>query len=183
MRFILAKHALPVVVPSSPPSTWVLGDEGRAGAEALGRSRRALDVTAAVSRTEPKAVETAAIAASVLRVTTGGTFEGFGEHRRDTAGYLDDQAFDAAARALFATPGERVWGEETGAEATDRFGATLDRVAADGLLVVAHGTVISLWCAARCGINGYDLWKQLRTPSYVVIDDDRVETVVTRVGG
>jgi broad specificity phosphatase PhoE len=181
VRFLLAKHALPVVDPSAPASTWVLGDEGRAGAELLGTTVRAFGATRVVSSTEPKAAETATIAASVLGVDVAGAYDGLREHRRESAGYLGDQEFDAAARALFATPDEPVWGEETGTQAMERFAAVLEDVVTDGTLVVAHGTVISLWCAAHCGVDGYELWKQLRTPSYVVINDARVETVIARV--
>jgi broad specificity phosphatase PhoE len=184
VRFVLAKHAHPVVIESQPASTWVLSDEGRDGAAALGSSLRSL-VTRVISSTEPKAAETATIAASVIGIETDGAFDGFREHLRESAGYLGADEFDAAIRAVFNAPDEPVFADktadETGAEATERFARTLDDVVTDGTLVVAHGTVISLWCAAHCGVDGHALWKRLGLPSYVVVEDGRVATVVGRV--
>jgi broad specificity phosphatase PhoE len=36
--------------------------------------------------------------------------------------------------------------------------------------IVAHGTVISLSAASKCGIDGFDLWRRLGLPSYVVLE-------------
>ncbi len=42
--------------------------------------------------------------------------------------------------------------------------------AADDVIIVSHGTVISLFVAAHAGTDGLALWKALGLPSFVVLD-------------
>jgi hypothetical protein len=48
------------------------------------------------------------------------------------------------------------------------------------VVVVAHGTVISLYVAGRTGAPPFGLWKRLGLPSFVVVTvpDGRVVSVV-----
>lgn len=88
-------------------------------------------------------------------------------------------------KELFARPHELVFGRETAAAALARFDAAVSAVlaavpAADDVVIVSHGTVISLYVAAHSGVDGLDLWRRLGLPSVVVVDRDdlRLEQVV-----
>jgi len=49
----------------------------------------------------------------------------------------------------------------------------------DDVIVVSHGTVISLYVAAHAGVDGLALWKRLGLPSFVVLD--RANLALVRV--
>ncbi len=43
--------------------------------------------------------------------------------------------------------------------------------------MVAHGTVISLYLAEKCGIDGFEIWAGWGSPSYMVLTLPRFELV------
>lgn len=106
--------------------------------------------------------------------------DGLHEHeRRDTA-LLGDAEFATAVKELFARPHDLVLGRETAAAALARFDAAVSAVltavpATDDVVIVSHGTVISLYVAAHSGVDGWDLWRRLGLPSLVVLDRDDLE--------
>ncbi len=55
-----------------------------------------------------------------------------------------------------------------------RFSAAVDielaQTEAPNLVAITHSTVISLFVAAHNDIDGFELWKQLACPSFVVLD-------------
>jgi broad specificity phosphatase PhoE len=75
---------------------------------------------------------------------------------------------------FFAQPDERVFGEESAAEARDRFRAAVDAAlqqhAVDSAGIVAHATVISLYAAPFFHVEPAALWQRLDHPSFVVVD-------------
>jgi broad specificity phosphatase PhoE len=177
---ILVKHARPVVDPVVPSAEWRLGDAGREGARALAPHLKAFEPIAVVSSVEPKAWETAAIVAQRLGVPCAAV-EGLHEHERRGAGFAGTHdEFRAKVKALFERPDELVFGDETARQAQVRFTAAVEGALAQwapfaegdaqrSLVVVAHGTVISLVVAAWCGVAPFPLWDQLGLPSYVVV--------------
>jgi broad specificity phosphatase PhoE len=68
----------------------------------------------------------------------------------------------------------RALGAESGRDALTRFSAAVDaelaQTDAPNLVAVTHGTVIWLFVAAHNDIDGFELWKQLACPSFVVLD-------------
>lgn len=122
---------------------------------------------------EPKALDTARILARDLGLATPEAFAGLGEHRREEEPFLAEAEFQDRVRQFFEHPGELVFGTETASEALSRFGERVDLLAlraGNNIAIVAHGTVISLYVASRSGIDGYDLWRRLGLPSYVVME-------------
>ncbi|MCX6020722.1 MAG: phosphoglycerate mutase family protein, partial [Chloroflexi bacterium] len=99
--------------------------------------------------------------------------DGLHEHDRTNVGFLSDAEFDAAVAAFFDRPDELVLGRETANEALARFSravqGALARWPAGNLVIVAHGTVISLYVAAVAGLDARALWKRLGLPSFVVL--------------
>ena len=72
------------------------------------------------------------------------------------------------------SPDQLVFGEETAAQARQRFGDAVAGVLAEhteqNVVIVAHGTVIALYAAAAAGVDGYALWRRLGLPSWVVLE-------------
>lgn len=185
-RLVLVKHSQVDVVPGRPPRTWELSEEGRRRAVVLAERLADFDPARILSSVEPKAVETAEIVAQRLGVPAV-ALPGLHEHARDTAPFLGAEAFATAMAWLFDEPGKVVFGEESADAAADRFAAAVDAVGGGrDEIVVAHGTVISLYVSRVAGIDPFELWRTLELPSYVVLSRGvrpRVEIVTSVVTG
>jgi broad specificity phosphatase PhoE len=125
-----------------------------------------------VSSGEPKAVETAQIAARCLGI---GYFVYPGLHEQDRTGvpFLGDEEFGRAARGFFENPDRLVWGNETAEEAGGRFEGAVRRVLGEReeevVAMVAHGTVISLLVSRHNDIDAFGFWQRLGLPSFCVL--------------
>lgn len=168
------------MVDGQPASAWRLSPRGREQCAPLADAVRRHRPGHLVSSSEPKAIETAQAIASVLGLDHS-VAAGLEEHHRESVPFLPDFA-DRVAK-LFAQPDERVLGEETAREALARFAPALDDLVATWRwpgppCLVSHGTVLSLYLADRCGIDGLDLWRRLRCPSLLIVDDTSVEVEI-----
>jgi broad specificity phosphatase PhoE len=88
--------------------------------------------------------------------------------------YHSKDEFQNLVQKLFARPTQLIFGNETADAALGRFRQAVDFVLSSyrekNVVVVAHGTVISLYVAWLTGCDGYDLWQELGLPSFVVLD-------------
>lgn len=109
-----------------------------------------------------------------MRLLAGITEDALEEHHRAMVGYLGQEDFQQTVKAFFAMPNQLVFGEETADAAYARFAASVDaQIAAapdETQIVVAHGTVISLFVGQRAGVAAFPLWRRLGLPSFVVLD-------------
>jgi broad specificity phosphatase PhoE len=173
---VLVKHSLPVIDPAVTPAEWRLGQEGRARCGPLGERLRIYDPKRIVSSTEPKAAETAQALGDVVSFD-----DRLREHDRSGIAWLGEFEFERAVGAAFARPEEVVFGRESIAAACDRFSGSVQEhleQANETLVVVAHGTVIAAYTAAKAGVDGYTLWRRLGLPSIVVLDREELVDVV-----
>jgi broad specificity phosphatase PhoE len=169
---ILVRHSLVELDPALPPKQWRLTPEGRDLCRALAGALRTFKPQVLVSSDEPKATETAELLAGHLRLAWRGQPD-LDEHRRP---YAPAEDFEASMQRFFASPDERVFGDESADEARARFAAALDSVLAQepdrNVAVVSHATVIALYAAPLFHIGAAALWARLTNPSFVVIDRD-----------
>ncbi|HEX7165477.1 MAG TPA: histidine phosphatase family protein [Acidimicrobiales bacterium] len=178
---VLARHARPTVDPAKPASEWDLCEEGALAARRMGERLRSVSPSVVVSSVERKAIQTGAIAADVLGVTFQ-TGQDLHEHVRP---FLNsDEQFEAEMERFFARPSERVFGEESASAVGARFTRALDAMVAahrgERLVVVAHGTVLSLHLAGRYGLDAARVWGRLGMPSFAVVET-RTKTLVDLV--
>jgi broad specificity phosphatase PhoE len=108
------------------------------------------------------------------------------EHERRNVPIVSKEAYRAAAASLFQNPEHLVFGDETAIQAGDRFRESMSAVLnkTDGdLVVVSHGTVISLFVAESNDVDVFNLWLQLGLPSFVVLSRPSLQflDVVTEV--
>lgn len=170
---VLVKHAEPVIEPSVPPNRWRLSGEGRRRSALLGEWLARHRPGAVFSSEEPKAAETAGTAAVRLNVEAV-TVPDLHEHDRTGAPFLrTKEEFERAAKTFFERPDELVWGNETAAQAGERFAGAIQTLLRgcerQNLAVVAHGTVISLFVARHNDTDPYVLWRSLGLPSLCVL--------------
>jgi broad specificity phosphatase PhoE len=174
-RLILIKHAMPVIVPDAPPRTWVLSDAGRDASARLVTELAVYEPVAVVTSVEPKAAETGAIIAAGLGLPSTAV-TGLHEHERDVVPFDSTERFHERMRHFFAEPAAVVYGTESAEAAHARFATAIRDVLAahpsGSLIVVAHGTVISLLVARANGIEPFPFWAGLDLPSFVVVERD-----------
>lgn len=171
---MLVKHAMPQVDVETPAHQWRLRPEGVAGANAVADRLRSAHYRPSkiVASLEPKATETGSIIAKRLRLPFA-TVEGLHEHDRRDAGFLSTDVFAARMRDLFAHPDAIVFGNESASSALARFANAVDAVVSEesgDVVVVSHGTVMSLFVAARAHVDASELWARLGLPSYVSLE-------------
>jgi len=178
---------MPQVDVETPAHQWRLRPEGVAGATALAERLRSAHYapTKIVASLEPKATQTGSIIAERLRLPFA-TVEGLHEHDRRAAGFLSSDVFAARMRDLFAHPDAVVFGNESGSAALTRFATAVDQVVREetgDVVVVSHGTVMSLFIASRAHVDASELWAVLGLPSYVSLElpNHRIVEIVAAI--
>ena len=169
---IMVKHSLPRVLEDVPAREWKLSDEGRARASALAEKLMGYRPEVVVSSIEPKARETASILANYLGLDYQAV-DDLHEHDRSNSPHYSNHEFQKLVREFFERPSVLVFGSETAEQALQRFrhavNSVLDLYKDKTILIVAHGTVISLYVSWLTGCDGHKLWKELGLPSFVVL--------------
>jgi len=170
---ILVKHSSPEILKDVPAREWTLSEEGRTRAHELAEKLKSYQLKVIFSSIEPKAGETAKILAENLRLEFQ-EVAGLHEHDRSRSPYYSKDEFQKLVQEFFTKPSELVFGNETADAALKRFYQAVDSVLnsynAENIILVAHGTVISLYVSWLTGCDGYKLWKELGLPSFIVLD-------------
>lgn len=170
-RLVLVKHSLPEIVEGVPAAEWHLGEEGLRRAESLAARVDRGGAPRIYSSVEPKAVETASVLASAWNLPLEPR-PGLHEHERPEAQLVPKGLFEARVRELFERPADRVFGAESAREVLRRFTrAVLPILArsADDVVIVAHGTAITLFVSDVAGVAPFALWRRLELPSAVTL--------------
>jgi broad specificity phosphatase PhoE len=165
---------MPQVDVETPAHQWRLRPEGVAGAGALAERliHGGYAPSKVVASLEPKATETGSIIAKRLRLPFA-TVEGLHEQDRRAVGFLGADQFAARMRDVFAHPEDVVFGSESAFAALARFAKAVDaevRKETGDVVIVSHGTVMSLFVASRARVDASELWSELGLPSYVTLE-------------
>lgn len=173
-NLILVKHSLPEIDKDVPARDWHLTEKGRALARRLAEKLATYHPQIIFSSMEPKAWETAEIVSQGFGLEVH-LLDGLHEHERSKSPFLSSEDdFRTTVHLFFERPNELVFGSETADQAYLRYSqamkSILDLHTDKTIVVVSHGTVISLFTSRLTGISDYLLWKELRLPSYIVLD-------------
>jgi len=183
---ILIKHAMPALEPDVPSRDWHLSDVGRARCIPLAARLAAYTPTIIAASAEPKATETGRIVAERLAAPIEIVAD-LHENDRTSLGWLDSDELEVTIARFFAEPDRRIMGNETADEADARFAAAVADVCArhpqGNIVVVAHGTVITLFVARRAGREPFPFWNQLGLPSFVALSlpGFEVQAIIDRI--
>jgi broad specificity phosphatase PhoE len=162
----LVRHSLPEVRREIPPAEWHLSLEGAARARTFAERLLPTNAACVFTSCEPKAVETAQAIAGQLDLAVE-CVPGLHEHERPHAQMLTREAFEERIRDLFARPREIVFGAETADQARKRFTIAVLRLlarTAGDVLLVTHGTVMTLFVAEATGVDPFMFWKRQEMP-------------------
>ena len=170
---ILVKHSVPEIVEALPARQWTLSEEGRSRARKLAEMLLLYEPDIIVSSVEPKARETAFILAEELGLIVH-SVEGLHEHDRSSTPYYSSEDFQKLVQDFFRKPDRPVFGSETASQALVRFQVAVQSIQKSYkdkiVMIVSHGTVISLFVSWLTSCDGYVLWQKLGLPSFVVLD-------------
>lgn len=171
-RLFLVRHARPIIDPNVPVAQWQLDPQGRGDLDRLASLPVLQAARRIVASTEPKAAHTAEAIRATLDLPPIDQFADLGEVHK--AGFVQDH--DATMARLFAEPSVPVLsGWESAAAALGRFRTCLNERVAEtngDLIVVAHGTVISLYLAELLGQERVDtdVWAAIGFPDLTIVD-------------
>ena len=170
---ILVRHSVPQFETDHPANTWKLSDKGRLRAHRLAEQLESYEPEVIVSSDEPKAKETADILGIHLRLQVQ-ILPDLHEHDRSNVRFLSHDAFQRSIREFFQKPHELVFGEETADQTHARFyqavHSVLNKHRDKTVVIVTHGTVISLFVSRLTGTSDLELWNKLGLPSFVAMD-------------
>ena len=170
---ILVKHSSPEIVENIPAREWTLSHEGRIRSHRLAELLLPYQPEVITCSLEPKALETASILAKDLGLAVEAV-QGLHEHDRSSTPFYSREEFQKLMQEFFEKPAVPVFGKETADQSLARFRAAVERILKSyedkSVIIVAHGTVISLFVAWLTGCDGYSLWRDLGLPSFVTLD-------------
>jgi broad specificity phosphatase PhoE len=169
---IFFRHSLPASDSAIPAQEWHLSEEGQQRCRLLAGRLANFNPQRIVSSLEPKALETAQIVAETLGMPYESAV-GLHEHLRSRVEHANQKVFEASVRAFFEQADQLVYGDETADQAHARFTQAVEAIqerypSESPLVIVTHGTVISLFVARACSIDPFILWKSLKLPCMVV---------------
>lgn len=182
---ILVRHSISQTDPNKPAAQWGLSEEGRQRCQRLAEQLAPYRPDIIITSSEPKAQETGRLVGERLNVPVQ-TAENLHEHKRGNVGWFaskDD--FEAQVARFFTEPGELVFGEETADQSYHRFAQAVAEVVGcyseQNIVIVTHGTVLSLFVGRSAGLDSFSFWQRLDMPAYAVISlpDGRVIKSVT----
>ena len=170
---ILVKHSLPEIDPNVPAPVWRLSAEGRQRCIPLAKALAVYHPDIVYTSREPKAIETGQAVADQLGLPCMPA-DDLHEHSRLTVAFASQQEFEINVAHFFAQPERLVLGEETAAQAAIRFTHAVNRLTArhpqETLIMISHGTVISLFYQSILGKDPYPLWEKLGLPAYLIFN-------------
>ncbi|HEU4939755.1 MAG TPA: histidine phosphatase family protein [Vicinamibacterales bacterium] len=182
-RLFLIRHADPEIVANVASADWHLSGRGLERAKTLASTIRPVAVQQIYSSVERKAMQTAEVFGAIFRVPIM-PVPGLHEHDRKGTALLPADVFHKTMRSFFSQPAVCVFGNESADEARTRFERALLPLVQDGIgdiVVVTHGTVLTLAVAERCKLDPFHFWQRLGLPSAVslTVPDMTLEQVTS----
>jgi 2,3-bisphosphoglycerate-dependent phosphoglycerate mutase len=183
-RLVLVRHGKPEIEEGTPSTQWPLSQSGREAAALLATQLSDFKFQSITSSPELKAISTTETIAQKLGLNVE-IDDGLSEHKRHSTDFLPLEDFNAQIARLFESPwNELIFGDETANAALERFTRTLDRQyvssGSGDVVVVTHGTIMSIYVANRLGIDPLPFWCSLTTPTAIVISGNEMVVLEPR---
>ncbi len=171
-RLILVRHLLPEKIAKLPARDWPLSAEGRERSELLAQRLANFQPSTITASNELKAIETAQIIAQKFNQSVE-VFAELNEHNRSNLSFIEEKKFIEILTAFFTTLDELVMGLKTATQAHQRFQQAVENIIAKtptgDVMIVSHGTVMTLFIAAFTGKQPFHFWQELEHPMAIVL--------------
>ena len=189
-QLVLVKHSISDHNPYQTAADWPLTAEGLRRCQPLATHLAPYQAKRLYCSPMPKALQTAKRVALELDDMPVSVCQLLAEHsRQSNAPYGTLADFNARMKRLFGDPNELAFGDETANQAKQRFQRGIESILeganhAENIVVISHGTVMTLFAAQYNTIDAYDLWRRLKMPSVIVLDmpDFRILKVIEDAG-
>lgn len=169
---VLVKHSQPVLDASVPAREWQLSQVGEDQAVQLAERLRQFLPFRLLTSIEPKAYRTCEIISEVLGLPMS-QVDDLHEIDRRALPIVSSRVHEELNAPIFTNVDKPALGSESARDALERFRAAVDREASctvgKNLVIVSHGTVISLFSAVYNDLDAFTLWKNLECASFVVL--------------
>ncbi|MBT7903720.1 histidine phosphatase family protein [Candidatus Woesearchaeota archaeon] len=176
---IFWRHAKTLKDSSIPVSQWILTEDGVKNAQEVAETKVFDDVDIIITSTEPKAYETALPVATRLKKEIIRIPE-LSEINRDKGKMMSKDEYDFMKKKIFEDLDYTDHGWETCNSALNRFSTAVKKIDEQyenkRILIVAHGTVMSLFFASLQGKldNLMSRWKGLGFCDFGIVKDNKV---------
>ena len=162
---VLVKHGSPVLDPATPAREWALSGQGEIEALQVAEQLRTYEPFDLVSSPEPKARSTAELIAAASR-THNHVVDDLREIDRRVLPIMEPAGHREMNRPIFSEPDRAVLGSESANTALIRYQssiqAVIDRCESAHLVVVSHGTVMTLLVARYNAVDAFRFWAELQ---------------------
>ncbi len=177
----------PQIDPDIPSRQWNLSAEGVDRCLPLAQRLAGYRPDIIITSDEPKAIETGWLVAQHLALPCQ-IGQDLHEQERETAPFFPTvEDFQAAVKRFFEVPDQVVFGEESADAAHFRFANAIADVQSQypdqTLVIITHGTVLTLFISRLFGLAPYPFWESLTLPSFVVLEHPpwRLQDVVVEI--
>lgn len=169
-QLVLVKHAQPILEAELPPRAWQLSVAGERQASELAERLRPYLPFHLFTSPEPKARRTCELVTAALGLSFGQD-DDLRELDRRAGPILSDAGHRDLNRAIFQQRDRAVAGAESANAALARFAAAVQKLATgeENVVVITHGTVISLFVASCNTVDAFAVWQDLACGEFVVL--------------
>lgn len=181
-ELILIRHSISQPDSSIPSSQWRLSKKGRLACRDLSVQLSGLNINQIISSIEPKAIETAQLTAQHLGILSE-IVHGVHEHERNTVSFLPLDKFQKSIKDLFYYPEVCIFGNESANQTLSRYSKAINfllgKYVKENIVVVSHGTAISLFVAMHNNLDGFQFWQDLTMPCIVRLSKRNFQIIET----
>lgn len=171
-NLVFVKHSIPVIDSTVPAKDWRLSQLGQMRCIPLAEKLTPFLPAVIFSSPEQKAIETAQAITKKFN-SPFCVVDGLQEHDRTNVGFLEKGVLESKVKELFYRPESLVFGRETAQQSLARFSKAVSSIEIEHLdnniVIVAHGTVITLFVNKFNNIEAFSFWRKLELPSFVVL--------------
>ena len=170
---IFIRHAETKVYADLPATQWCLTDAAYQASKQLARELQKFKLKHILNSEEFKAKETGRVVAEELKLPWK-TATNLHEHERKDVSVMAAEVWQQTIKDFFAKPDVFILGkQETANQALKRFDQAVRdvlKIYSEGVAIVTHASVMSLFVAQYNIVDAYTFWQGLKMPDSVVLD-------------
>jgi broad specificity phosphatase PhoE len=168
-NLILVRHSISKPDPDLSPHQWELTDEGRVRCAPLAKQLQVYEPEIIITSIEPKAIQTGEIVARELGLSSQSA-ENLHEHEREQSLIVGQEEWLEQMANFFTSPDTLIFGRETANQALERFSTAVESILSaylhNNIVIVSHGTVMSLLYSQITGRDAFKFWRKLGLPAF-----------------